>query len=201
MNEDLDCKRLAADYDVLAPDGSEIRLLAQTGRGSMVHCTLPPGQVSVAVAHRTVEEVWYCLEGAGQVWRRLEGAGNVRQPLDGTGQDYQRPEGAGQNRRQLDGTGRERQRLEGTGQDYQRPEGAGQDRRGQDGASRDRHPLDGAERIVDVAPGVSLSIPVGSRFQFRNTGTRPLRFIIVTMPPWPGEQEAYPVPGRWPTED
>ena len=189
MNEDLDCKHLAADYDVLAPDGSEIRLLAQTGRGSMVHCTLPPGRVSVAVAHRTVEEVWYCLEGAGQVWRRLEGAGNVRQPPDGTGQE-----------RQLNGTGRERQRLEGTGQDYRRPEGAGQDRRGQDGASRDWQQPDGVERIVDVAPGVSLSIPVGARFQFRNTGDRPLRFIIVTMPPWPGEQEAYPVPGRWPTE-
>ena len=180
MKTDLDCKHLAAEYDVLAPDGSEIRLLAQTGRGSMVHCTLPPGRVSVAVAHRTVEEVWYCLEGAGQVWRRLEGAG--------------------QNRRQLDGTGKERQ-LGDTGQDYQRPEGAGQDRRGQDGASRDWQQPGGVERVVDVAPGVSLSIPVGARFQFRNTGPRPLRFIIVTMPPWPGEQEAYPVPGRWPTED
>ena len=27
---------------------------------------------------------------------------------------------------------------------------------------------------------------------------RPLRILIVTMPPWPGEDEAYRVAGRWP---
>ena len=70
MSQDLDYKRLAKNYDTLAPDGSEIRLLSATSRGSMVHCTLNPGEVSVAVAHRTVEEVWYVLEGTGQVWRR-----------------------------------------------------------------------------------------------------------------------------------
>lgn len=37
----------------------------------MVHCSLPPGQTSVAVAHRTVEEIWYFLAGRGEVWRRL----------------------------------------------------------------------------------------------------------------------------------
>jgi mannose-6-phosphate isomerase-like protein (cupin superfamily) len=62
--------RLAADSDVRAPDGSEIRLLVGVQGASMVHCTLKPGQVTQAVQHRTVEEVWYCVAGEGQVWRR-----------------------------------------------------------------------------------------------------------------------------------
>ena len=128
MRHELDYIALPTDHDLLAPDGSEIRLLAHTARGSMVHCTLNPGDVSIAVAHRTVDEVWYFLEGAGQVWRKHRGD----------------------------------------------------------------------ERVVDVAPGASLSIPLGAHFQFRTTGDRPLRFVIVTMPPWPGPDEAYPVEGRWP---
>ena len=59
--------------DVFAPDGSEIRLLAYEGNGagksSMVEVTLPAGQVSRPVYHRTVEEIWYFLEGRGRVWR------------------------------------------------------------------------------------------------------------------------------------
>jgi mannose-6-phosphate isomerase-like protein (cupin superfamily) len=62
--------RVRSDYDLLAPDGSEIRLLAQVGGGSMVHCTLRPGQVTRAVRHQTVEELWFCLAGRGQLWRR-----------------------------------------------------------------------------------------------------------------------------------
>ena len=130
MNQDLDYNRLPKDLDTLAPDGSEIRLLSATSRGSMVHCTLNPGEASLPVAHRTVEEVWFFLEGMGQVWRKY---------------------------------GSE-------------------------------------ERVVDVAPGVSMSIPIGAHFQFRTTGDRPLRILIVTMPPWPGEDEAYRVSGRWPVE-
>lgn len=128
MNQELDYRELPTDRDVLAPDGSEIRLMSETSRGSMVHCSLGPGEVSLPVAHRTVEEVWYFLEGTGQVWRKHGGE----------------------------------------------------------------------ERVVDVAPGGSLSIPVGAHFQFRATGDRPLRFVIVTMPPWPGDDEAYPVAGCWP---
>lgn len=60
---------LGESYDTLAPDGSEIRLLPATARASMVHCTLPPGGVSRAVAHRTVEEIWFFLAGEGEVWR------------------------------------------------------------------------------------------------------------------------------------
>ena len=56
---------------------------------------------------------------------------------------------------------------------------------------------DSAESVVDVQPGVSLSIEVGTHFQFRNTGDEALRFVIVTMPPWPGEQEAARVENYW----
>ncbi len=128
MTQELDYKELAEDQDALAPDGSAIRVLSETSRGSMVHCSLNPGEVSTPVAHRTVEEVWYFLEGTGQVWRR----------------------------------------------------------------HGDK------ERVVDIAPGASLSIPVGTHFQFRSTGDGPLRFVIVTMPPWPGHDEAFPVAGYWP---
>ncbi|MCY4595944.1 MAG: cupin domain-containing protein [Bryobacterales bacterium] len=126
----MQTKQLPEDYDTLAPDGSEIRILAATGGGSMVHCSLPPGQTSLAVAHRTVEEVWYFLTGRGEVWRKLG----------------------------------ER------------------------------------EEVVEVSPGASLSIPLGAHFQFRNTGDTPLRFVLTTIPPWPGTEEAYRVPGHWPTK-
>jgi mannose-6-phosphate isomerase-like protein (cupin superfamily) len=63
-------RRLAATYDTLAPDGSEIRLLVQVEGGSLVHCRLRPGQVTRPVRHRTVEEIWFCVAGAGQVWRK-----------------------------------------------------------------------------------------------------------------------------------
>ena len=62
--------RVGSAYDVLAPDGSEIRVLVSTSRGSMVHCALRPGQVTRAVRHRSVEEVCFCTAGAGQIWRR-----------------------------------------------------------------------------------------------------------------------------------
>jgi mannose-6-phosphate isomerase-like protein (cupin superfamily) len=63
-------KDLPDEYDYLAPDGSEIRLLLTFARGGLAHCTLSVGGVSSAVRHRTVEEIWYFLEGAGEVWRR-----------------------------------------------------------------------------------------------------------------------------------
>ena len=54
------------------------------------------------------------------------------------------------------------------------------------------------DSVIDVAAGVALSIEAGCRFQFRNTGDDDLCILIVTMPPWPGAQEASPAPGRWP---
>jgi mannose-6-phosphate isomerase-like protein (cupin superfamily) len=113
--------------DVIAPDGSEVRLLATASRGSMAQFTLPPGGVSKPVAHRTVEEVWLVIRGQGRMWRKL----------------------------------------------------------------------DGAEETVHLLPGVSIAIPVGASFQFRNDGGEPLDCVGVTMPPWPGMNEAYEVKGVW----
>jgi mannose-6-phosphate isomerase-like protein (cupin superfamily) len=44
---------------------------------------------------------------------------------------------------------------------------------------------------------VSISLPVGTKFQFRCDGVEPLRAVGVSMPPWPGDDEAYPVEGPW----
>ncbi len=120
-------RTLSDAYDVLAPDGSEVRILASTPRGSMAHFTLPMGQVSQAVAHHTVEEIWFILSGTGQMWRKV---GDT-------------------------------------------------------------------ETIITLSAGLSLTIPVGTHFQFRNTGTEPLKALGVTMPPWPGMGEAFGVTGKW----
>jgi mannose-6-phosphate isomerase-like protein (cupin superfamily) len=56
--------------DVVAPDGSAVRVLVRTARGSMARFSLPPFAVSRAVAHRTVEEVWYFFTGSGHMWLR-----------------------------------------------------------------------------------------------------------------------------------
>ena len=55
-----------------------------------------------------------------------------------------------------------------------------------------------AESVVEVSPGMSLDIPVGTDFQFRSDGDEPLEAVGVTMPPWPGPQEAVFVDGAWP---
>ena len=120
--------RLAQGRMVLAPDGSQVRELVAVAKGSMVHCTLPGGAVSMAVAHAKVDEVWYFLAGTGQVWRRRAGA----------------------------------------------------------------------ESVTDVEAGVAMSVEYGTHFQFRNTGEEDLCFVIVTMPPWPGAEEARRVTDRWP---
>jgi mannose-6-phosphate isomerase-like protein (cupin superfamily) len=120
-------KILSAQADVVAPDGSEVRVLVEASRGGMAHFTLAPRQVSKAVAHRTIEEIWYFVGGRGRMWRQLG------------------------------------ERAE----------------------------------IVDVFPGVSITIPTGTRFQFRSDSDEPLAAIGVTMPPWPGPDEAYEVEGAW----
>jgi len=53
------------------------------------------------------------------------------------------------------------------------------------------------EEVVAVGPGVSATIPLGARFQFRAAAAAPLAFVAVTMPPWPGEGEAEIVEGTW----
>ena len=54
-----------------------------------------------------------------------------------------------------------------------------------------------SESPVVVHPGLCLTIPIGTHFQFRNTGAEPLVFIIATMPPWPGPEEAIRVEDHW----
>ena len=49
--------------------------------------------------------------------------------------------------------------------------------------------------IVELEPGVCLTIPVRTRFQVRALGDTPLGAIAVTMPPWPGDDEAIRVAG------
>ena len=63
-------KQLPKEPDVAAPDGSQVRILLRLDGGSMAHFKLAPGLVSIAVAHRTVEELWYVLGGRGEMWRR-----------------------------------------------------------------------------------------------------------------------------------
>ena len=120
-------KRLPAQRDVVAPDGSDVRILLGLARGGMAHFELGPGRTSKAVAHRTVEEIWYFVGGRGEMWRR-QGA---------------------------------------------------------------------REEVVALEPGVCLTIPLGTQFQFRSLGAEPLAALGVTMPPWPGEGEAYEVRGKW----
>ena len=67
----FDTMRLPETADVLAPDGSEVRLLPRLAGGSMAHFALSPGAVSRAVRHRTVEEIWYVLAGSGEMWRTV----------------------------------------------------------------------------------------------------------------------------------
>jgi len=120
---EFETKRLSADLDVIAPDGSEARIPLGLERGSMAHFQIPPGHTSRSVAHKTVEEIWLVLHGRGEMWR-------------------------GQGDR---------------------------------------------EETVSMEPGVCLSIPAGTRFQFRCLGREPLQVVGVTMPSWPGGG----LPSRW----
>ena len=54
------------------------------------------------------------------------------------------------------------------------------------------------EEIVTVEPGTCITIPVGTRFQYRSTGPDPLTAVGVATPPWPSDDEAYVVEGKWP---
>ncbi len=79
--------RAGEQPDDVAPDGSEIRLLVGgsperggAARASLCEVTLPAGQVSRPVWHRTVEEIWYVLAGRGDVWRCPPDAGPDQVP-------------------------------------------------------------------------------------------------------------------------
>jgi len=57
--------------------------------------------------------------------------------------------------------------------------------------------LGGVERIDPIGPGTALTIPLGTAFQFRAEGDAALSFVAITMPPWPGMEEALPAQGPW----
>ena len=52
------------------------------------------------------------------------------------------------------------------------------------------------EDTVPVEPGVCLTIPLGTHFQFRSFGYEPLAAVGVTMPPY-SDGECYEVKGIW----
>lgn len=53
------------------------------------------------------------------------------------------------------------------------------------------------EETVALEPGVCLTIPRGTHFQFRASAAEAVSAVGVTMPPWPGEGEAVKVVGPW----
>ncbi|MBL0917100.1 MAG: cupin domain-containing protein [Hydrogenophaga sp.] len=53
------------------------------------------------------------------------------------------------------------------------------------------------EETVRLQPGLCLTIPAGTHFQFRAAAHAALSAMAITMPPWPGMDEAVTVPGAW----
>ncbi|CAF1100116.1 unnamed protein product [Rotaria sordida] len=53
------------------------------------------------------------------------------------------------------------------------------------------------EEIVTVDADICITIPVGTQFQFRTIGHKPLVAVAITMPPWPGDNEAILRQGIW----
>ena len=123
----FESRRLPALPDIVAPDGSDVRVLLKTPRGSMAHFELAGGRASDPIRHRAVDEIWFVLSGRGEMWRSAQGQ----------------------------------------------------------------------EEVVALEPGVCVTIPAGTHFQFRARAGAALAAVGVTMPPWPGPEEAVPVPGKW----
>jgi mannose-6-phosphate isomerase-like protein (cupin superfamily) len=57
--------------------------------------------------------------------------------------------------------------------------------------------LGDAESVVTLEPGLAVSIPVGTTFQVKNTGTDDICVVGQTMPAWPGNDEAIVSEGPW----
>lgn len=84
----MQIRRLPAQPDAVAPDGSAVRVLVSVAAGSLAHFELGAGETSTAVRHRTVEELWYFLAGRGQMWRRdADGRERTDEVGPGTGID------------------------------------------------------------------------------------------------------------------
>ncbi len=70
--------------DAIAPDGLEVRVLASLSRGAVAEFRLAPMATGRAVAHRTVEEIWYFTKGKGRLWRKLGDVEEVTEVAPGT---------------------------------------------------------------------------------------------------------------------
>jgi mannose-6-phosphate isomerase-like protein (cupin superfamily) len=53
------------------------------------------------------------------------------------------------------------------------------------------------EETSALEPGVCLTIPLGTHFQFRASSTEAVSAVGITIPPWPGDGEAVAVVGPW----
>ncbi len=53
------------------------------------------------------------------------------------------------------------------------------------------------ERIDTLGPGTSVTIRLGTAFQFRADHGAWLCFVAITIPPWPGMDEGVKVTGPW----
>lgn len=124
---EVDSAELGDEVDLLAPDGSEVRLLVRGESGTMAHFRLAGPVPSLPKQHREVEELWFFVGGRGEMC---------------VGDD-----------------------------------------------------------VVEVHPGVSLRIPPRTRFQFRCLGEAALEAVAVTMPPWPGPDEALHADPFWPVPE
>jgi mannose-6-phosphate isomerase-like protein (cupin superfamily) len=73
MERAFQTKSLQQHPNAVAPDGSDVRVLLQVRGGGLAHFELAARQTSVAVRHRSVEEIWYFLRGTGEMWRATGG--------------------------------------------------------------------------------------------------------------------------------
>jgi mannose-6-phosphate isomerase-like protein (cupin superfamily) len=53
------------------------------------------------------------------------------------------------------------------------------------------------EETTVLKRGTTIDIPAGTAFQYRCTGDVPLQFLCISMPRWPGDEEASVVEGPW----
>lgn len=60
-----------------------------------------------------------------------------------------------------------------------------------------RRPASGTAQTLPLTPGLSLEIPAGCAFQVKVDAAAPLDVVAVTVPPWPGDDEARRVSGPW----
>jgi mannose-6-phosphate isomerase-like protein (cupin superfamily) len=120
--------KLPPDAIEIAPDGSAVRPLLGLAGGTMAHFELAAGATSRALAHRTVDEVWFVLSGRGELWRK-----------------------------------------------------------------RGVH-----EEVILLEPDVCATLPRGTQFQFRASSVEAVKIVAVTIPRWPGDDEAEFVTGHWP---